>query len=557
MKHFKKGFALLLAALLALPSLGLAESLYDAGKMTQVVAKDAAGYGYQINGELDFVAQPEGGASRRARALFSLMQKLKIQLSYYDDYGTGRVGLGLSLDGVDVLEATVLLPADGSLQATTSLTGDTVLTLPAGSVGQGMNLRDAFYGSIVRRRTDVSLTDMTPWERLRATSSDVLILVFNHLLGWTSYTQMEREGELYVFDETFFEATETRDPVDQRMIGTVYATEFCELLWNIAATTDAQMGDFQQALADCLAEMGVRGVQVQQLADRLMPQETIDPAQDYVTPTHAVDPEALCTIKNVSYFFKKLVKYTDRLWEECNDEKLSLIVSYDNQGRMVGLDAVLPKFTESLVYQGDFSWSLKHDDDGNATRTMRGDLRLDETHRLHGEMTALLGVDVQDVCDNALSFALTLEDDQAGESHGIAIQGASKAVVGKADDGADTETRSGTAALARRDNGQDTVLLNLALDGLTTTPDGLAFISNAQLRASVPEQGGVAAELRAKTGDPDEAVPFAGPALDLSQADKAQLQSLSAGIRDAAKGLAPRFILHPGVLSDLTALIAD
>ena len=118
-----------------------------------------------------------------------------------------------------------------------------------------------------------------------------------------------------MYKRQYLDATETRDAVAQRMVGTIDADKFNTLFWNISATICETQGKFQQALADVLAENGVTRYQARQVIDSIFKDEKIDPAVDYVQPSHAVaDDGALCTYNDVSYFFKKLVKYTNNAW---------------------------------------------------------------------------------------------------------------------------------------------------------------------------------------------------------------------------------------------------
>ena len=559
MNFIKKSIAWLTAAVLAsTPCLAFADANYDAGSMTKAVAGVAYSYGNQINVTLTFEGASEGETSQRGKSAISLLDKSQVDLSFYDDYGTGRVHGVFSCDGVDLFEATVLFPADGSVQITTSLTGNTVMTLPAGTLGKNFNFQDFFYGSIMRRETDVSDENMTTLERLKATTSDMLVLVFNHLLGWVSYTQMARDNEFYMFDETGIDETDTRDAVCQRMIGQVYASEFCELFWNIASTADAEEGPFQQALADELAELGVTGLQVQQFADTLLPDITIDPAKDFVTPTHALKENKLCTMRNVSYFFKRLVKYLDKMWENCTSNMLSLIVSYNDQGRMVGFDAVLPIFTEILPNEGSLNWSLKTDEYGQETQTVHGEFQLTEDYRLVGDAVIIGGRDVGGVCESGVTASLDLKQTQGGaESVGFGIEGDMIAVLGTADDGSEQETLTGSGSISWRQNGEGTEVLNAGLDGKTVTPDGTSFTSDVGLKVVAIQVGSVTMSADISTGDPEEMTIGGGESMDLTHVTDEDINSLKETVTSSAMGLAPKLLFHPGVLSDLTGLVSQ
>ena len=570
----KRLAALALSALMAfMPALGLPEGDYDAGALTSTVAGVTYNYGNQINVTLTFDGQPDGkDASRRAEAAASLLEKSELQLSFYDDYGTGRIHAVYTLDDIDLFEGTLLLPEDGSIQLQTNLTGNYMLTMPAGTRGKTTNFQDLFYGSLVRRRTDISLSEMSAHERLRATASDVLILVFNHLLGWTSERQREREdwmadeevqasGEevplLYAFDDTFFEETPTRDPVSQRMVGTVYAHQFTELLWNIMATIDAEMGDFQQAIADCLAEAGVTQRQTQEFADRLMPDIRIDPATDYVTPTHALrKPEDLCTKRNVSYIFKKLVKLTDKWWEGGTDNILSLIVSYDSNGRMVGFDATLPQFTECLPTEGNYSWSLHTDEYGQTLQTITGALKLTDSLWLKGDVSLNLGRDVGGVCDSRVAASVDLVDND-GQGGGLGLDGRLTMELAQEESGGQAERLTGECALTARENGASAgSLLNGGLEGRTVTLDGTSFTTDAALTLAAENHLTVTMNVRADTSSADELSQTGGQALSLANLTAEELDQLKDTVRGKAMGMLPKLMLHPSVLNDLSKLIA-
>ncbi|MBR1408028.1 MAG: hypothetical protein IJ573_03910 [Clostridia bacterium] len=561
MKHLMKGLAWALCFMLALPAFSLAqEGNYEAGQMTATVASDSYRYGQQINVDLTYeTTEAAAEVSKRVAAAAALLEQCELSMSFYDDYGTAQIHGVFSLDGVELLDVTVLLPQDGSLQMQTNLTGNSTLTLPAGALTRGGSLQDMFYGSIVRRKTDVSLTEMTATERLKATSSDVLILVFNHLLGWTSYQQMEREETLYVFDDTHFDATETRDAVEQRMIGTVYASEFTELLWNITATIDAEMGDFQQALADVLAERGVTRLQVRHLVDQLFTKETIDPATDYVQPTHAIpDDGALCTYNDISYFFKKLVKCTDSMWENCTEETLSLIVSYDENGRMVGFDAVLPKFTQDLPYEGNYSWSLVHDENGQEKQTIHGELELFNDNRLMGDAVLVLGKDIEGVCESSVQGHLDLVNRADGQqtSTGLGVAGSLTSTLTQ-DGTTEGEAVEGALVLSLRQNGEENDALSVTLDSQTKTEDGVTFTLDADIGIEAAGLLPVRTNLNITTSDPEELNFAGGQAIDLTNLSEENIETLISTVKKQGAALLPQMMLHPSVLSNLTRLVSD
>ena len=559
MKGFIKIQAFLLAALFFLtPGFACAEANYEAGAMARTLLSDAYAYGNQIDVRVGFEEAAGASSSKRAAAAASLLQKSEIALSFYDDYGTGRIHASFTLDGLELLEGTALILTDGSVQVTTNLTGNTVLTFPAGTVGnRNFDIMDFVYGSLMRRQTEKDLSEMSARERLRATASDEMMLILDHLLGWVSYTQREREDEFYMFDKTDIEATETRDAVAQRMIGQVYAAEFTELFWNIAATTDAKMGDFQQAIADCLAELGVTGLAVQELTDQLFTEETIDPNKDFVTPTHALPKDgALCKKRNVSYFFKKLVKSCERIWDACNDEMLSLIVSYDYNGRMVGFDAVLPVFTEVLPYEGSFSWSLKSDEYGQATETTHGELQVFDGNRLIGDALLLKGRDVNGVCESGMNASFVVANRESGESSGYGMSGSLVAVTSRTEQGTDLETLTADAHIFAKENENENSLLVADLEGTAETPDGTSAAVSTVANFSFSDLLNFSVHLTAETVQAEEMTISGGQALLVTELDEASISSLADTVEGKIKAMVPKLMLHPSVLTDLANLVS-
>ena len=155
----------------------------------------------------------EETAAGKLEAVMSLIEKCTLEMSFYDDFGTARIHGDLMLDGVSLISGTALVFEDGSMQLMTSLTGQMVLTLPAGTFSEGepIDVFSLMYGDFGgEEETEVPFEEMSAQERLKATSSDLLVVVFSHLLGWVSATQMET-GELYTFDDTYLEPTETRE----------------------------------------------------------------------------------------------------------------------------------------------------------------------------------------------------------------------------------------------------------------------------------------------------------------------------------------------------------
>ena len=450
------------AAMLLSPAASLAESNYAAGELTTTAISDSYVAGNQLNLSAGFRLElgdvvkslSDKKLEKKLDAVVSLMEATELHMSFYDDFGTARIHAEIETDGLTIFSADALAYANGSVQIMTNLTGKLVLALPEGALASA-NFEGLLSGVPGKSADDPDFDDYPAMERLRITASDVGVLMLSHLLGWVSGTQMDT-GELYVFDDTYLDATETRDAVAQRMVGTIDADKFNTLFWNISATICETQGKFQQAIADVLAENGVTRYQARQVIDSIFKDEEIDPAVDYVQPSHAVaDDGALCTYNDVSYFFKKLVKYTNNAWEYSTDNVLKMIVSYDDFGETVGFDAEMPQFTEVVPYEGAFTYSVKHDENEQPIVTSHGELQLLNDQRLIGDVKAKGGLDVNGVKDSSLNGYLDLKDTKADTAMGLGVNSVSHFVVEPDDDGADVEHFTGSVALSYRDNGQD------------------------------------------------------------------------------------------------------
>ena len=377
----KRILSLVLSAVMLLtPVVSLAEdavSNYSAGDLTMTAISESYTAGNQLN--LNAVLGldlEEGETDERALALSKLLASAQLHMSFYDDFGTDRIHAQLNIGDVTLLSADALIYEDGSAQVMSNLTGKLVLAFPAGGMNAAQPAHTMADFDLTTDEGYEAFYALPATERLAITGSDMISLLINHLLGWVSFTQMAT-GELYTFDDTYLEATQTRDAVAQRMLGKLDGYDFNRLLWNVASTVADTTGDFQHALADVLADMGVTRCQARVFIDSLFTQEVIDPAKDYVqTSYYIVENNDMSPIQydDVSYFFKKLQKCTDRLWCESTDNVLTMDVSYDDFGGMVGFDAHLPIFTNLLPYEGDFTYSIKTDDNWQRLHTSHGEL---------------------------------------------------------------------------------------------------------------------------------------------------------------------------------------
>ena len=546
------------AAMLMTPAATLAESNYAAGELTTTAISDGYVGGNQINLSAALGMTLDGEANTDWwKSLASLLNKTQLEMSFYDDFGTARIHANVATDGVTLLTADVLVYEDGSVQMMTNLTGKLVLALPAGSLTAAENgLDNLFSGIAGKSAEDADFANYPATERLQITLSDLSVLVFSHLLGWTSATQMDT-GELYTFDDTYYDETDTRDAVSQRMIGKITADEFNTLLWNISATICDEQGAFQQALADVLAEQGVTRYQMRQVIDSIFKDEVIDPALDWVQPSHAIaDDGALCTYDDVSYLFKKLVKFTDNVWEHSTDNVLGLVVSYDDYGSMVGFDATLPLFTEVLPYEGSFSYSVKHDENEQAATISHGELQLYNDNRIVGDLTAKLGQDVDGVNESSLNGYIDLRNTADGSSTGFGVNSASNFTVGTNDNGEDTEAFTGSLGLILREDGENSRSIVAAFEGETAT-DGNSFTTTADVSLDVTDWAKVTADVTLEQVDYEEIVFAGGQAIDLTNISDDEIQQIKNEVIAQGAKLSLALVLHPSVLSDLMTIVGQ
>lgn len=200
----KRMLAFVLSAAVALcPALSLAEGIssYYAGEMTGISVSRSYTSGQQIDMSMTFDLELEGGLnSARAKALDSLLEKSRLDVSLYDDAGTAHVHAAFLTDGVKLLDVNALIYQDGSVQAMTNLTGKTVLALPAGTFSmEGISFESLLYGEMMpQEEGEDGSAQASAFERLRSTASDVGVMIFSHLLGWVSYTQRDTGRTLCV-----------------------------------------------------------------------------------------------------------------------------------------------------------------------------------------------------------------------------------------------------------------------------------------------------------------------------------------------------------------------
>lgn len=561
---FKKRFVsfLLSAALLIAPCASLAEANYYAGELSTAAVSDSYVAGNQINLDVVFgVDAQKEFESDRLQAAVNLLGKSRLHMSFYDDFGTTRIHAELETDGVSMFGADMLIYEDGSVQMMSTLTGNMVMAMPAGTVVDGAinlsSLTDTDVAYDFETKAGIEAFETLPaTTRLSITANDMISMLIGHLLGWVSYAQVDTDGQLYVFDDTYIDATDTRDAVAQRMLGTIEAHRFNTLFSNIAMTIADEKGAFQQAVADVLAERGVTRYQARVFTDSLMTEETVNPAIDYVQPSYYIiesKDSSPIEYDDVSYFFKKLAKCANRLWENSTEEVLSMDVSYDDFGGTVGFDAVLAKFGTELPYEGTFNYSVKTDDDWQRMHTAHGELQVLDSSRVIGDLNVKLGEDIGGVNESVLTGAADLVNQADGSSVGVGIDGALTYEVEVIEEGKEAESFEGSLVISERMGGESKGRLAATVSGVTTVDtERFDVLATAALEAEgvatlVADMALVQAEY--------EDIPFAGgQAIDLTKLDDEKIEQIKGEVKKQAAKVGVSLVTHPSVLADLMTL---
>ena len=539
------------ASMLVSPVASMAEGVsgFSAGDLTPTAIQESYAGGMQLNVSARLGVELEEGAlegSTRAQALASLLGKSEIELSFYDDFGTARVRGALVTDGVTLCTGDALFFEDGSMQLMTSLTGKYVFTLPENTLTGDM--------VSVLERVAAGEGDETALQRLKGMTNDLYMTLLNMLLGWVSGTQVDTE-ELYIFDYTPIEATDTRDEVALRMVGTINTCDFMAFLWNIVATLRDEQGEFLQAVADTLAEAGVTRYQARQVIDSLLTEETIDPATDFVQTSWAVGNDgSLCELGDVQYFMRKLEKSVDNLWELSTDNQMSMIVSYDDNGGTVGFDAVVPLITEGWPFEGDFTYSIKTDEHGQRLHTSHGELQVYDNNRVYGDLNIQFGQDVDGVKASSFAAAMDVKNSVSGAESGMDVSAGMTSTIGVGDAGEETEQFEGSALLKLHRDGESTDLLCASVSGLTALgADTLTL--DATAAGTLAGLGTLTIDMHMEQSEYEGEEFAGGLAVDLLSLDSEQIDAIKGEVVGKAAKLSVSLMFHPGVLSDLMTLV--
>ena len=554
MKHFFRFFGLLLcAAMLLIPAMASADLVMAAGDLTASALMTSYEEGKVLHLHGTFtVPDSETAQSGKAKALGILLSKVDVDASAYLLGEEHHLDMVFTLKGNEMATVQMMMDTEGNILLTSNLFSGTVLEIPASSTGVMDGITALITGEVSEDESKRDLSEMSAAERLRLTTVDTISLIRKALLGWVAYNQIDDDGLFYTFSQEYVEPTEERDGIDMRMFGSISGHQFATLLYDEATLLDATTRDFQQAVADVLAESGFTRLQVRAAIDYLFPNEVIDPAKDFVQPTHAIpDDGALCTYNDVSYFFKKLVKWAEKVFDQSYDSELSLMIGNDYYGAVIGVDAVLPRFSGYVPYEGYFKYSHKTDDDWQVMHRTHGELNLRENYQLVGDLNFLDGEDVDGINHNNLDGNLSLLNPEKNPAAALDIEGdwtfALSSTEGKYEEGLE-----GAGAVKVQ---YDT--LSLPVSGvlnMKAQADGENLAIEGEAALDMLER--LTMVMHFTVDDEGTARSFQdGNRIELMQMDDAAIEDMKSSIMTAGVGMAFQFVLDGEIMESVQELI--
>ena len=552
----KEFFSFLLVLLFLFPVIACASGSYAAGDMTKTAIMTSMEQGNQVSFHMSLRQILGDEPDVKQVALNDLLSKVSIDGIAYQKEGRMSLQATVKAGNVQVFDAKAVQTEDGSYRVMSDLTGDTIFLVPAAPSYGGMDVMQmiASMGTDIQS-TDPSFHDLPADERLRITSSEVMMMLAQAVLGWVSHSQIEADGEMYVFDSTYFEPTDTRNEVAERMIGKVGAGQFGSLLWNVATNLDWQGGEFQRALADVLAEKGVTRLQVRNVVDAMFPQVNIDPAEDFVEPTHAIqNGNEPCQYNDISYFFKKFTRFADKIWEESLDVDLLLTVSYDDYSDFVGLDAVLPKFTKSLPYEGTFTYSVKTDENWQKLTTSHGELQISDSDRVIGDYRHFDGEDVGGHNANTFDGDLSIVDRDKKVTSGFGISGEWTYDTGLVEEGVYGEKTVGNGELILH-LGEDIPAIAAKHEGLVkTTGSDFSYEAVTELQIFGETTIQTRLEMKQEATDTSISIPD-GEAVNAFAADEKTMNTVQKQVTTNLTGVLFKLMLDQELKQDIQILL--
>jgi hypothetical protein len=299
--------------------------------------------------------------------------------------------------------------------------------------------------------------------------------------------------------------------------------------------------------------------QARVFTDALFTKETIDPALDFVQPSHVVidnNDQRPIRYNDVSYFFKKLMKCTQLLWDTSTSDVMTMAVSYDDFGAMVGFYAFVPVFTTELPYEGDFTYSIKTDDNWQRLHTSHGELQIYNNNRVVGDLDMQFGQDVDGVNHSHIIGQADVLDQNAGTSMGIGVDASLDFEVGMDENGVESETFEGRVLLNQRANAENQALVSATVSGQTSV-DAETFSMGATGALGVTGMGMLVADVTLEQGEYEEIEFAGGQAIDMSAMDEAQKDTIKKEIVGQAAKLSLNLVTKPELLGSLMTIFGN
>ena len=238
--------------------------------------------------------------------------------------------------------------------------------------------------------------------------------------------------------------------------------------------------------------------------------------------------------------------------DEIMDTTSSMIVSYDDFGAMVGFDAELAKFSKAYPYEGNFTYSIKTDDDWQRMHSAHGEMQVTDSQRVLGDLDMKLGEDVDGVKASHLRGQMDLVDQKDGSVIGFGLDTALEFALTPEGDG---ENIQGNADVMLNINGEGTMLVDTDLSAAAKATElGLALTGTLDVR--VQDMPKTTITVGIDCVEYDEAPYQGGQALDLTgEISDAQLEEIKNTVTAKAAALALKFALKPTVTGNALKLM--
>lgn len=254
-RWMRNGWAALLALwLFAAPALGVAEVDYDAGTLLPTLKQEAYVGGREIVETVTLrVSQVTGMEPDLLAALQEAVEMLEIRISSVDDMDAKLYAVKILMAGEPLLDATVRWNEERIYITSSQLPGKTV-TVSMAEAAKHFPVHPLLTGKWGADE-DMALLE------------NQYIDYFAAVGGWVSNVQSEHE-DLYAYEFTEMDETESRDASTTQMYSTVRSDELKKLIRDLA-NLFFEDENAQQAFANILAPYGATQASVRHFADQL------------------------------------------------------------------------------------------------------------------------------------------------------------------------------------------------------------------------------------------------------------------------------------------------